>query len=293
MKIETFELRYFIEVARVENIHRAADRLGISPASVSKAVGRLESELDCRLFERVGRGIVLSSSGRLLLERASRILDLEESTRIELLGDKSAPHIVLAAPEVFQTRYGLDLAEKIGKVFPQARFEFVNVTEEIALKKLKSREVHFAISTLDSPSGFKQKQIEDCQFVTVAGLSHPIFKDHSKRRSFQVSKVLEYGFATPNKPFLGRIGTKQSFDGWRDDKFKRIIKFSCPSSKLIEEAVSRGEALAYLPEYVADVFIKRKQWKMLSINDCPYTCKQKIKILVRDPVELGWINQIF
>ncbi|MEZ4271853.1 MAG: LysR family transcriptional regulator [Myxococcota bacterium] len=74
--MELYEMRYFLEVAKFENVHKASKTLHVSPASLSKAVARLESELGVRLFLRQGRNIKLNEHGRLLQKRGSLIVEL-------------------------------------------------------------------------------------------------------------------------------------------------------------------------------------------------------------------------
>lgn len=69
------QLKYFQEVARLENIRAAAERLYISQPSLSRSIDSLESELGVSLFEKSGRGIVLTKAGRMFLEYADRILE--------------------------------------------------------------------------------------------------------------------------------------------------------------------------------------------------------------------------
>src|SRR5271155_2109038 len=84
--MEIFELRYFLEVAKVENIHRASEKSRVSPGSLSKAIARLEAELEVKLFSRAGRNIRLTDQGRLLRMRAAQLLQLEEAARVEIGG---------------------------------------------------------------------------------------------------------------------------------------------------------------------------------------------------------------
>ncbi|MGB0098700.1 MAG: LysR family transcriptional regulator [Nocardioides sp.] len=61
----------------------AADALGYTPSAVSQQVKRLERQTGVPLLERVGRGVILTDHGRLLVEAGGRLLaDLEavEST---------------------------------------------------------------------------------------------------------------------------------------------------------------------------------------------------------------------
>ena len=69
------QLRYFQAVARTLNFRAAAEDLYISQPSLSRSIDSLEKELGVVLFERSGRGISLTGSGRMFLEYASRILD--------------------------------------------------------------------------------------------------------------------------------------------------------------------------------------------------------------------------
>ena len=69
------QLKYFQTIARLENIHAAAEKLYISQPSLSRSIDSLEKELGVMLFERIGRGISLTKAGRLFLEYTDRIIE--------------------------------------------------------------------------------------------------------------------------------------------------------------------------------------------------------------------------
>ena len=68
------QLKYFQAVSRTLNFRAAAEGLYISQPSLSRSIDSLEQELGVVLFERAGRGISLTGSGRLFLEYTNRIL---------------------------------------------------------------------------------------------------------------------------------------------------------------------------------------------------------------------------
>ena len=73
-------LRYFLAVAREENISAAAESLHITQPTLSKQLMDLESELGVKLFERGKRKITLTEAGVYLRQRAREIVDLSDKT---------------------------------------------------------------------------------------------------------------------------------------------------------------------------------------------------------------------
>nr|BDT29261.1 LysR family transcriptional regulator [Bacteriovorax sp. HI3] len=291
--MEIYELKYFLGVARHENIHKASLELGVSPGSLSKAVIRIENELQIKLFERIGRNIKLTSQGHILKDRASQIVQLELDAKLELSGNEGQVTVRIAGPEVLLSKFGVEFVGEVRSYYPNAHFEFLACSEQEALKRVNERDVHFSLISSDSSNEFKSKTLAESSFVTVASTTHPAAKYQKLHKKIPVEKVLGYEFVSPNNDILGQVGIKQSVDGWRDDKFKRKISFQSSSLKLIEEMVTSGNALAYLPDYLARPYIDSKEWAILNVIGCPYTCTQKIKIITKSPIDIGWIDQIF
>lgn len=82
-------LKYFLAVAREENITRAAESLHIAQPSLSKQMMELEQELGKQLLIRGKRKITLTEEGILLRKRAEDILSLVEKTERELSSDST------------------------------------------------------------------------------------------------------------------------------------------------------------------------------------------------------------
>lgn len=72
--MELRQLRYFVGVAERESFTRASEDLLIAQPALSAQVAKLEEELGVALFERVGRRVRLTQSGKLVLEQAKRAL---------------------------------------------------------------------------------------------------------------------------------------------------------------------------------------------------------------------------
>ncbi len=99
------QLRIFIEVAERGHVTRAAEALSISQSAASAAIATLESGYQIKLFDRVGRGIQLTESGRIFLREARAVVDragMARSVLHDLAGSPSGP-VAMAASQTIAT----------------------------------------------------------------------------------------------------------------------------------------------------------------------------------------------
>lgn len=89
MYLEFRLIKYFLAVAREENITKAADALHITQPTLSRQLAQLEDDLNVKLFIRGKRNIVLTNEGMLFRRRAEEILELVDKTQKELWSRKA------------------------------------------------------------------------------------------------------------------------------------------------------------------------------------------------------------
>ena len=65
------QLRFFVTVAELMNVSRAAEALNISQSALSRQLQALEEEIGLRLFDRVGKRLVLTAEGEEMLPRVA------------------------------------------------------------------------------------------------------------------------------------------------------------------------------------------------------------------------------
>lgn len=94
------QLRIFVEVAERGHVTRAADALSISQSAASAAIAALESAYQIKLFDRIGRGIQLTETGRTFLREARAVLDRASMARAvlqDLAGGPTGPVSIAAS----------------------------------------------------------------------------------------------------------------------------------------------------------------------------------------------------
>lgn len=72
--MELHQLRYFVAVVECGGFSKAAKRCYVAQPSLSQQIIKLESELGSKLFDRLGRSVVLTDAGKALLPKARLIL---------------------------------------------------------------------------------------------------------------------------------------------------------------------------------------------------------------------------
>ena len=140
--MDGFELlRTFSEVASQGSFSRAAARLGISKASVSKHVATLESRFNVRLLNRSTRSVSLTDAGRLLQARCAPLMEMIEQTTSELQARGSHPsgRLLITAP------HGM-----VQTAFPRLLGDFLTCYPDVQLDlKLSNRMIDLVDEGVD------------------------------------------------------------------------------------------------------------------------------------------------
>ena len=88
--LDSRKLLAFATLARVCSFTQAARELSLTQSAVSHAIKALEKDLNCRLFERMGRQVTITQAGRQLLQHTDVILAEMKHARADLA--VFAPH---------------------------------------------------------------------------------------------------------------------------------------------------------------------------------------------------------
>lgn len=145
MEIRT--LRYFLAVAREENMTRAAETLHVTQPTMSKSLKRLEDELGKKLFTRHSSSIKLTDEGILLRNRAEDLVSMADRIEQEFisLDDITGGDLYFGLAESFQIRYLAQSIHSFKQTYPDLRYHITSGDTEQVMEKLDKGLLDFVV----------------------------------------------------------------------------------------------------------------------------------------------------
>jgi LysR family transcriptional activator of nhaA len=154
-------LRYFHAVAQYGSVKAASQRLGLAPSTISGQISTLEETLGRSLFERVGRGLVLTPFGEEVLGYAAAIFDLGDALVAQVARERARRrvHVGVSAvlPKLLVRKLILPLFD------PGLQLEIEEGPTEELLGRLATRRLEVVLSDAPAPP-----------WVAMRATSHPV-----------------------------------------------------------------------------------------------------------------------
>ncbi|MCA9053626.1 MAG: LysR family transcriptional regulator [Planctomycetaceae bacterium] len=169
------QLRYFLQVAERGNFTRASEDLLISQPALSRSIQKLEEELGQPLLERQTRKVVLTDAGKLLVDRARKILSLLDDAKAEICDDGESGRVRVAAIPTIAPYFLPERLRAFQQQFPDAQVVVQEDTTDNLLKQVAHGEVDVAIAAL--PITAKYVDVEPLfeeELLLVTSPDHPL-----------------------------------------------------------------------------------------------------------------------
>ena len=140
-------LKYFLVVAREENITRAAKQLHVTQPTLSRQLGQLEEELDVQLFRRSKHSIILTSDGLLLRRRAQELVELANKTERELQHQEEviSGEISIGCSETKNISCLASAMAGFRRLYPDVTFEIYTAIADDVKERMENGSLDFGI----------------------------------------------------------------------------------------------------------------------------------------------------
>ncbi len=248
--MDTQTLNAFLAVAEHASFSEAAQRLHLTQPAISKRIASLEQQLDCKLFDRIGRHIHLTEAGQALLPNARKILqDIREAQQqISDLRDREVSgRLNMGISHHVGLHRRPPVLREYARRFPEGQLDIDFMDSEQAHQLILHGEMDLAVITL-APS--KEAQLsfipvwEDPLLVTVAQ-DHPL----ASQKGVSLEELAKYTALPPGlNTYTGQI-IKNLFDA---AGLKMEVGMATNYLETIKVMVSIGLGWSILPTSMLD-----------------------------------------
>jgi DNA-binding transcriptional LysR family regulator len=171
------QLRIFVAVAERLHMTRAAEALGLTQSAASAAVAALEARYGVRLFDRVGRGLVLSDAGEAFLPEARAVLARASAASVALedVAGLQRGHVTLFASQTIASYWLPPRMMRFARAHPRIELSLkVGNTAQVAAAVLEGEaELGFAEGGVEAPL-LAHARVGADRLAILAAPDHPL-----------------------------------------------------------------------------------------------------------------------
>jgi len=223
------QVRYFNAVARHGSFSAAAKALGMTQPGLTKAVRRLEASLDCTLFVRLPRGVMLTQQGEALLRHAG-LLDVQlQDARKEVrsLAGGAVGELRIGAGPSWLSRALPGIVAELTAEYPNLSFQIVGGFNGGLMEALSAGKLDLVVSALPDrrPADLQAIPLTTDTISVVARRGHPL----GARRRPSASSTLVYPWILPGRDVLVRS---------RLDALFRVAGHEPPAARIESDSIS-------------------------------------------------------
>ncbi len=284
--MEIHQLEYFVAIVETGGFSRAAERCDVAQPSLSQQIKKLENEIGEPLFDRLGRKVVLTDVGKLLLPRARKILEELQGIKVDLQseirdghGNLTVGFIPTIAPFVLP-----GVIRIFSQEFPNAKLEVHEGLTDDLIEKIISAELDVGITSLP----IKNKLIRTEELLTeplLVAASHKY--DIVNRAAIRIKELDELPFIALSEVHC--LGEQVQTFCYQQDVDLNIV---CHTAQLstVQNCVALGLGVSLVPHALA-LKDPSDQVMYRSINDP--TPERKIAAAVHTRRRLSYLGKKF
>ena len=251
--MELRNLNTFTKVAELESFSKAAEHLGYSQSTVTIQIKHLETELNTKLFDRMGHKIMLTDSGRALLTHAKDLLLMEQKLK-GIVQDKDAVNGVLRLGliESICTSILPDILPVYHSLYPDVEIKVITDVNENLIEMLSTNDVDLAflidkkICTPDTITAYEFEQ----EILFVASKDFPL----PHKDTLTLEEIAKMPFILTEKG----IGYRLTLDDLLASRNLSLTPFlEIGDTSTIRTLIKKNLGISILPEFAVDKKVEK------------------------------------
>ena len=269
--MEIRQLETFVHVAQLQSFSRAAEVLGYSQSAITVQIRLLENELETRLFDRTGKRVVLTSSGKEFLEHANRILYDINRARKSMNDDaelKNPLHI--GTIESLCTAKLPSVLSKYRRLHPKVSLQVTIDTPEQLIRMMEHNGLDL-IYILDTPRW-------DQNWIKVMEKAEPVVFVSSADseyagKTLKLNDILEEPFFLTERNANYRQALDQQL-ALRRQALSPVLEIS--DTAFIISMMEKNHGLSFLPYLAVERDIRKGRIALLHVEDVEISMYRQI-----------------
>jgi LysR family nitrogen assimilation transcriptional regulator len=189
------QLTYFVHIAELGSFTQAEHQLKVPQPTLSKRIRVLERELEHELFERTGRGVVLTEAGRQFYVHAQSLLTQVERTRREMIAGSGilTGDCVVGFPSGVGRAITVSLVRECQRQLPDARLVLAELRSKQVVEQIGEGRIDLGLAHhpgLGTRHAARELLSERLFLVSAAAAA----VDETPPRPVRVAELEQYGF---------------------------------------------------------------------------------------------------
>jgi DNA-binding transcriptional LysR family regulator len=270
--MELYSLKVFLAVVTEKSFSRAAERMLRTQPAISLAIQRLEAELGEKLIDRSGKDLLLTDSGRIVLDYCRRFENLESEleTALSELRDNSTGRLIIGANES-TTLYLLQHIEEYRRLYPKVKVQVRRALSSKIPAQLIDGDLELGVISYDP--------VDDRLVSNVIYTDHLAFvvaPRHRFARRDTVS-IAELGMETFVAHNVGSPYRDYVVGEFQRRKVALNMDVEMPTVETIRKMVQRNEGVAFLPRMCVEQELQ--QGTLCEVRVEELTVERKIRLV--------------
>ncbi|PKG25338.1 LysR family transcriptional regulator [Niallia nealsonii] len=176
--MELRQIEYFAEVVKHSSFTKASEYLNVSQPAISKAIRKLEAELNVMLFKRTSKGLALTDAGKIVLKNTSFILDSFSNIKLELEDTINLKNgeLNIGIPPIIGTTYFTEYISKYLTLYPEVNLNLFEIGTNSIKAELEEGNLDIGLicSQIHSENNLVIKKIMKDPLRLVVHSDHPL-----------------------------------------------------------------------------------------------------------------------
>jgi DNA-binding transcriptional LysR family regulator len=268
--LDIHQLEIFTRVAELKNFSRAAQEMYLTQPTISQHMSSLESYLGTKLFDRLGKEVVLTRAGEVLYPYAKQITALRGEARQAMdhfLGKKSG-HLILGASTIPGEYIVPPLLGQFKKQYPEIRATLkIGDTEEI-IDELLSNKIELGIIGAKIPHPrLKYSPFVDDELIVVVPPGHRWWS----KKSIDIQELTGEPFVMREAGSGTRISMEKKLhtSGISKERLKIIAEVG--STTAVKQAIKAHLGISLISERAVEEELRSKVFKKIPVKKVKFT----------------------